>query len=259
LAETELHGALAERFETRDQLSWDEDRQAVVAARQTRLGALVLASRRQPPPDPNLATELLLKEVGQRGEDALTWTRKGRQFQARVALLRRLEPEMGWPDLSDDWLRSNLEQWLGPWVHGMWRLDQVKGVDLLAILRAKLGWQLCKRLDELAPETVQTPAGRRRHLDYREDDVPVLAVKLQEMFGARETPRVCRGSVPVLLHLLSPAQRPVQVTGDLASFWRNSYAEVRKELRGRYPKHHWPENPLQAEPCAGIRKPPRKV
>jgi ATP-dependent helicase HrpB len=139
----------------------------------------------------------------------------------------------------------------------MSRLAQTQKLDLMPILAARLDWGQRQRLDNEAPTRIETPAGRERAIDYCAGETPILAVQLQELFGLAETPRIARGRVPLLLHLLSPARRPIQVTQDLAGFWARGYAEVRKELRGRYPKHAWPEDPTRATPVAGVRRPRR--
>ena len=167
-------------------------------------------------------------------------------LQARISFLHRLVPH-DWPDVSDASLVSGLTDWLSPYLHGVTRLAQLKRLDLCALLRAQLPWAKQKRLDELAPTHVAVPTGSRIRIDYSSDP-PVLAVKLQEMFGATDTPRIAGGRVALVLHLLSPAMRPLQVTTDLAGFWTGSYAEVKKDMKGRYPKHYWPDDPLQAEP-----------
>ncbi|MBK1733223.1 ATP-dependent helicase HrpB [Thiococcus pfennigii] len=251
IAEAELQTRLAERLETTETLRWDREREAVAARHETRLGTLVLAARPQPIGDPTAAAALLLEQVAARVDEALAWGERARQLQARVALLRRLEPEAGWPDLDDAALRTTVADWLGPWLVGRHRLADVRGLDLAEVLTARLAWPQRQRLDQEVPEWLTTPAGTRRRLDYGAGDVPVLAVPLQELFGAAATPTVAGGRVAVMLHLLSPARRPVQVTRDLAGFWARGYPEVRKELRGRYPKHHWPEDPTAAAPLAG--------
>jgi ATP-dependent helicase HrpB len=185
--------------------------------------------------------------VAQRGVAALPWSDRARGVQARVEFLRRLEPDR-WPDLSDDHLEATLRDWLAPHLHGLRRRDELQRLDLAQVLEAALGWQQRAELDEQAPTHLVAPSGSRIPVSYADPAAPVLAVRLQELFGLTETPRVARGRVPVTLHLLSPAHRPVQVTRDLANFWRTGYFEVRKELKGRYPKHHWPDDPLQAEP-----------
>ncbi len=242
---------MGERIESLEEVSWDPAREAVIARREERLGALTLSSHPVPVSDRSQATELLARRIAGSLDQALRWTPEARQFQGRISLMRREEPDGGWPDLSDDWLDDNLPVWLGPWLEDKQSLAEVRALDLQAVLLALLDWPQRKRLDAQAPELLVTPAGNRRRLDYTSGESPVLAVPLQEMFGAAETPRVCGGRVPVMLHLLSPARRPVQVTRDLAGFWARGYAEVRKELRGRYPKHHWPEDPINAKPVAG--------
>jgi ATP-dependent helicase HrpB len=155
--------------------------------------------------------------------------------------------------VSDERLGDTLEEWLGPYVGGMTTLERVQRMDLTTPLHALLSPSQQRELDRLAPTHLAVPSGSHIRVDYAED-VPVLAVRLQEMFGCKDTPRLVHGTLPVMLHLLSPAKRPVQVTRDLASFWVNAYPEVRKELRGRYPKHHWPENPMTALPTAKTKK-----
>jgi ATP-dependent helicase HrpB len=165
-----------------------------------------------------------------------------------VMLLRRTEgAAAGWPDVSDESLLKILEQWLGPFIAGMNQLTHVRKIDLTHALNSLLTWIQRRELDRLAPVYLPVPSGSHIRLDYEAGEQPVLSVKLQEMFGARETPTVVDGKVPVMLHLLSPAGRPVQVTQDLAGFWAGTYHQVKKELRGRYPKHPWPDDPLLAE------------
>ena len=185
----------------------------------------------------------------------LAWTPELRQWQARVEFLRRTDgPSSAWPDLSDAQLSQTLEQWLGPYLSGITTLDRVKRMPLDQPLHALLSWDLQRQLDRLAPTHLAVPSGSNIRVDYESADVPILAVRLQELFGCRDTPRVAGGKVPVMLHLLSPAKRPVQVTKDLASFWKSAYVEVKKELRGRYPKHHWPDDPLAALPTAKTKR-----
>jgi ATP-dependent helicase HrpB len=166
--------------------------------------------------------------------------------------MRGLEPE-SWPDVSDSALLATLESWLLPYITELSRLTHLKRLDLHAILLAQLDWPAQQRLDEQAPTHLRVPSGSRVRLDYSQA-TPVLAVRLQEMFGLTETPRIAAGRVPLLLHLLSPARRPVQITQDLAAFWQGSYHDVRKELKGRYPKHHWPEDPLRAQATTRTRR-----
>jgi ATP-dependent helicase HrpB len=161
--------------------------------------------------------------------------------------------EAGWPDVSDRALTDSLERWLKPHLSGITRISGLKTVDLGAALGGLLSWQERRQLDEWAPTHLEVPSGARIRLDYS-GEIPILAVRVQEMFGCTDTPRVAAGRQPVLVQLLSPAGRPVQVTQDLASFWAGSYHQVKKELRGRYPKHHWPEDPITAMPTSRVHK-----
>ncbi len=230
-------------------VSWDEEAQAVRSRRQRKLGELALEDRSVPSPDRALVSSVLLQGIRQTGMGCLPWTKELRQWLARVDFLRRVEGQQStWPDVSDRALMSTLEHWLQPFVDGLTRLDQVQRIDLASPLHGLLTWDQRRRLDLLAPPSVTVPSGSRLRVNYETPDLPVLAVRLQEMFGCRETPLLAGGKVPVMLHLLSPAGRPVQVTQNLASFWASAYHEVKKELRGRYPKHRWPDDPLQAQP-----------
>lgn len=234
---------------------WDAKTSAVRASRQQRLGALVLSEDALSKPEPALITEALMQGVRQAGLHILAWTPELAQWRARVQFLRRLDgTNSTWPDLSDEALLRTLAEWLGPYLHGITTLDRVTRLDLAQPLRGLLNREQQRQLDRLAPTHVTVPSGSHIRIDYETANFPILAVRLQEMFGRKETPRVAGGRVPLMLHLLSPAKRPVQVTQDLAGFWGTTYQEVRKELRGRYPKHAWPDDPLTAPPTARTKK-----
>ena len=158
------------------------------------------------------------------------------------------------PDLSDAALGATLSEWLAAWLDGITRREQLARIPLLEALLAPLSWDARRELDALAPSHLTVPSGSRVRIDYLDDSAPAVSVRLQEVFGLTATPRIGGGRVPITFKLLSPAQRPVQVTRDPASFWRGAYAEVRKDLRGRYPKHYWPENPLEAAAVRGVRR-----
>ncbi|HSX86875.1 MAG TPA: ATP-dependent helicase HrpB [Pseudomonas sp.] len=250
---------LAEQVSIREELDWDEREGVLRAERQRRLGELVLSREPLSGLDEATRSRALLGLVRRKGLALLPWTPELRQWQARVALLRALDLQAqghsDWPDVGDAALLQSLEDWLQPYLGQVSRLSHFANLDLPGMLQNLLPWPLPQRLDELAPRSVQVPSGSRIALDYNEQP-PVLAVRLQELFGLAETPRIAGGRQVVKLHLLSPARRPVQVTQDLANFWRSTYAEVKKDLKGRYPKHYWPDDPLIAEPTA--RAKPRK-
>lgn len=255
ISQAEIESLYAGQIVETEAVTWDEQSQAVQALRQRRLGGLILSQRSLPKPDSSLIATALLQGLRQAGLNALAWTPELRQWQARVQFLRRTEgSDSSWPDLSDDALLQTLDQWLGPYLQGITTLDRVKRIDLHQPLQALLTWDLQRQLEHLAPTHLAVPSGSNIRVDYESGDIPILAVRLQELFGCQDTPRVAGGKVPVMLHLLSPAKRPVQVTKDLASFWANAYQEVRKELRGRYPKHSWPDNPLTAPPTAKAKR-----
>lgn len=250
---------LAEQVQTLDVLDWDEREGVLRAERQRKVGELVLERQALAALDEEARGRALVGLVRRKGLELLPWTPELRQWQARVALLRELDMQQQgqseWPDLSDAALLASLEQWLTPFLGKVNRLSHFANLDLPSILQTLLPWPLPQRLDELAPRTLAVPSGSRIAIDYTEHP-PVLAVRLQELFGLAATPRIAAGRVGLKLHLLSPARRPVQVTQDLASFWANTYLDVKKDLKGRYPKHYWPDDPLIAEPTA--RAKPRK-
>ncbi len=250
LDERDIDDALGALATQHDVVGWDDRSGDVVSRREIRVGAVVRTAR--PIDAGDAALDALLDGVRRHGLTLLARWRDADDLRARVALCRRVLGD-DWPDLADGALLDTLESWLRPALAGARRRRDLDRLDVDAVLRDHLGWSLASRLDRLAPTHVTTPAGTRREIDYRGAE-PALAVRLQELFGSATSPTVLDGRVPVVLHLLSPAGRPVQVTADLAGFWRGSYAQVRAELRGRYPKHHWPEDPASAEPSRGVRR-----
>lgn len=250
-------GDLAEEFaaQLRDlqEVFWDAAGMQVRSVQRRRLWALVLQERTVPVGQPERALEVFLQALRRVGLSVLPWKPDLKAWRARVMFVARLDPEGSWPDVTEAGLLANLEEWLGPFLMGKTRVSEITADDLRQALEMQLTWPQRKRLETWAPRHWQTPSGSRIHLDYESGDVPILAVRIQEMFGCRDTPRLAEGRVPVLLHLLSPASRPVQVTQDLAGFWDKTYKEVKKDLKGRYPKHHWPDDPLQAQPTRRTR------
>jgi ATP-dependent helicase HrpB len=235
-------------------VQWDADQDAVVARRIERLGALVLDASPIRDADPERLRAVMLEGIRLLGVAALPWSAEARTLQARVLSMRQWFPDEDWPDLSDAALADSLSVWLGPYLDGVTRRAHLDKLDLLAMLRAQLDWKQAQQLDTDAPTHLEVPSGSRLKLEYQPGESPLLAVKLQEMFGLADTPRIARGRVPVTLQLLSPARRPIQVTQDLKGFWERTYAEVKKELKGRYPKHPWPDDPWNAVPTARAKR-----
>jgi ATP-dependent helicase HrpB len=245
----------AEHIIAQELLCWDVKSRAVTAERIQALGRLAL--RREPlaHPDPTCVRRELLGGIVALGIDCLPWTDDLRQWQARVVLLREVFGSENWPDVSDAYLAAHCDSWLEPFLGSARSLVQVQVRDLRAALAALLPPHRNAELDELAPRVIMLPDGSRARLQYVPGEPPVLSARIQSLFGMRDTPRVAVGRVKVLMHLMSPAMRPVQITADLEGFWKNSYHAVKKDLKGRYPKHRWPDDPLQAAPA---RRKPRK-
>ncbi|SMF83844.1 ATP-dependent helicase HrpB [Azospirillum oryzae] len=246
----DLEESFADDIRTETIVAWDAREQMVLARRRRMLFALILKDEKLAKPPADAMTAAMIEGIRALGPACLPWTDELRKWRTRVMFLRAREGDAhNWPDLSDAALMDGLEEWLAPFLDGVSRRAHLERIDLSSALRALLPWELRTRLDAEAPTHVEVPSGSRIPIDY-DGEEPVLAVRLQEMFGLAETPRIAGGRVPLLLHLLSPARRPVQVTRDLASFWANAYKAVKADLKGQYPKHYWPDNPLEAEPTA---------
>ncbi|WP_428674090.1 ATP-dependent helicase HrpB [Reyranella sp.] len=224
-------------------VEWNVRDNTVLARRRRRLGALLIEDKPLGKPDPEKVKAAMLDGIRRRG---LPWTDELRDWRRRIAFLRGIDES--WPDLSDKALLASVGDWLAPFVDG-----GSKRIDFAAALKTLVPWDRQRQVDSLAPTHVEVPSGSRVPIDYANPAEPALSVRLQEMFGLTDTPKVGGGKVPVLIHLLSPARRPVQVTRDLASFWSNGYKAVKAELKGRYPRHYWPDDPLVAEPTARAR------
>jgi ATP-dependent helicase HrpB len=218
------------------------------------LGAVSLETAPLPHPDPDAMMAAFISGIRRQGITILPWTRSLRTWQARVMLLAHIDAPGGpWPDVSDSRLSDTLDHWLAPYLCGCSRLRDLTVQDLTRALHQLIGWRQQQALEELAPTHITVPSGSRLPIDYTAP-VPVLAVRIQEMFGLSASPSIAGGRLPLVLHLLSPAGRPAQITQDLAGFWQNSYPEVKKELKGRYPKHVWPDDPLHAAPTNRARR-----
>jgi ATP-dependent helicase HrpB len=238
-----------QRFVCKRTVSWNRETRAVEAFEEQRFAAITI-ERRSVPAHAQDALPALLAAVRELGLEALPWSDHARDLRARVALLREVCSELGLPDLGNDALLMTLDDWLAPHLAGKTRLDSLTPQLLGEALSAKLDYAQRRAVDECAPEALAVPSGNSRRLHYEPGKPPVLAVKLQELFGLADTPRIAKGRVAVVLHLLSPAQRPIQVTQDLRGFWERTYPEVKKELKGRYPRHPWPDDPWSAKATA---------
>ena len=246
--ETDLNAQYGHRVEETARVEWDPRARAVQAETVCKLGALTLTAEPFTLAPPQRVLQAMIVGIRSQGLDCLPWTKSLRTWQARVLFLRRLDAgQTSWPNVSDDTLSDTLEKWLVPYLHGITRLKKLQGLDLKSALHTHLTWRRHRLLDELAPTHYIVPSGARTPIDYSLDP-PVLAVRIQQLFGAVATPDIGGGRQPLVLHLLSPAGRPMQITQDLTGFWANSYHEVKKSLKARYPKHYWPDDPLHARP-----------
>jgi ATP-dependent helicase HrpB len=246
VSEALVRKEVGERIESVRRVEWDKREGRIIAVLEERLGSLVL-SLKPLSPAPEETDHILCAEI-RSGALPLPFHPKVRQLQGRIRLLGWTFPEENWPDLSDENLQAKPEEWLAPFLAGIRSREQLDGLDIGPPLLTLLTREQRRLLDQRAPTALTVPSSRLVPLDYAAGPVPVLAVKLQEMFGQADTPTVAEGRVRVLIHLLSPARRPVQVTQDLRGFWNNGYVQVKKELKGRYPKHPWPDDPWKAVP-----------
>lgn len=234
-------------------VSWDRRQERILAWEEERIGAVVLC-RRQASASDEEAIPILLEAVRESGMEILAWERPVRRFLGRARTVKKAFPEEDWPDCEPGHLLSTLPEWLGPYLSGIRSRRDLADLDLLVPLRALFTPHMLRLLEERAPTHLTVPSGRSVEIDYLSGEEPILAVKLQELFGLADTPVIAAGRVPLLLHLLSPAGRPVQVTRDLRNFWERGYREVRRELKGRYPKHPWPDDPWNAAPTGKTKR-----
>jgi ATP-dependent helicase HrpB len=248
---------LESRVKAKELVKWDSEKGMITAQLEQRIGNLVFSSRAIVKINDQQRINILCDALREEGLKLLNWSDTQREWQARVLSLRVWRPDEEWPDVSDDHLLATCEDWLAPYLTQVNKRIDFQRLDLQTILAGMISWQLSSSLDKLAPARMQVPSGSFINLTYFKDGrPPVMEVRLQEMFGLLETPAVNEGRVRILLHLLSPGYKPVQVTQDLKSFWQTTYHDVRKELRMRYPKHHWPEDPWTAEAVRGVKRKP---
>ncbi len=253
LSMQDIETHFADQIEETEGVAWDAKANAVKAGMTRRLGAIILQEKPATALDPSLTADAMLQGVMQMGLAALPWTDGARALQARVAFLARVMPEAGFPDLRDETLKATLGDWLLPYLQGMQRKADLQRLDMHQILQGMVPHSLLSRMDKLAPQRMTVPGGGSYRIDYEGDGDPVLRVRLQEMFGLQSAPQVADGRARLKIELLSPAGRPVAVTQSLETFWVQAYPDVRKDMRGRYPKHSWPEDPLTATAVAPRR------
>ncbi|VFU09526.1 ATP-dependent RNA helicase HrpB [Methylocella tundrae] len=260
LSEADVEAVAGDRIKTQEEVSFDRERKALRARRRRRLGALILAEQNLPVPPGEASARILAEGIANlapdgAGVEQLPFTKALAQWRDRIAFLRRAEPDDDWPDLSNSALAESAGEWLAPFIEGRVSLASITADDLEKALKALLAWNMQRRLEEEAPAHFETPAGSRIALDYAREGGPTLAVRVQELYGLASHPALARGKVALTLELLSPAARPIQITKDLPTFWRGSWAAVKAEMKGRYPRHLWPDDPASA--TATTRAKPR--
>ncbi|WP_353662561.1 ATP-dependent helicase HrpB [Hydrogenimonas sp. SS33] len=253
LEEADLFELFEESLQTRDDYRWSREKERVEARRVTKLGAVVLRSEPVANPDSGRIAEALLPVIEKRGLQLLPWEKRSLSLRNRLRFARCHLGDT-FVDVGDETLLRTLKEWLLPYMEGVAGMKELQGLDMYAVLRQMAGWEAMRRLERVAPERIEVPSGSKIAVDYSDPEAPVLAVRLQEIFGWRESPTLMEGRVPLTLHLLSPANRPLAVTRNLETFWQNAYPDIRKEMRGRYPKHYWPEDPLQARATRKTKK-----
>ena len=246
---------LASRVKEVEVVEWDTDDGGLKASKDLRIGNIILKSVPLSDPDPSRLSEAITNSIKKEGKALLDWNEEVEQLQNRVLSLRRWRPSDGWPDFDTQSLLMTNAEWLGPYLSEVKKPQDLKKINLHDVLLHSLDYDRQQALQRLAPSKMEVPSGSNIKIMYRENgEAPVLAARIQELFGMAETPTVNEGSQPLLIHLLSPGFKPVQVTSDLKNFWNETYFEVRKDLKGRYPKHHWPDDPWTAEAVRGVKR-----
>ena len=249
-----LMQACPELLQQSDTIEWDETQGTLKALRRSRIGQLTVKVQPLAKPSEEELHQAMLNGIRDKGLSVLNWTPEAEQFRLRLQCAANWLPEYDWPAVDEDSLLASLESWLLPHMSGVHSLRALKALNVAQALRGLLDWSMLQRLDSELPAHYTVPTGSRIAIRYREDNPPVLAVRMQEMFGEAKTPTIAQGRIPLVLELLSPAQRPLQVTSDLSAFWQGSYREVQKEMKGRYPKHVWPDDPANTAPTRRTKK-----
>ncbi|MDN4367868.1 ATP-dependent helicase HrpB [Citrobacter portucalensis] len=249
-----LMQACPELLQQSDTIEWDETQGTLKALRRSRIGQLTVKVQPLAKPSEEELHQAMLNGIRDKGLSVLNWTPEAEQFRLRLQCAANWLPEYDWPAVDEDSLLVSLETWLLPHMSGVHSLRALKALNVGQALRGLLDWSMLQRLDSELPAHYTVPTGSRIAIRYHEDNPPVLAVRMQEMFGEAKTPTIAQGRVPLVLELLSPAQRPLQVTSDLSAFWQGSYREVQKEMKGRYPKHVWPDDPANTAPTRRTKK-----
>lgn len=251
-------GALCQRqpslIEQRTDVEWDDEKGTLRAFKREQIGALVLKTQPLARPEPDVLHPAMLRWIGEKGLSVLGWTEEAEQLRVRLQCAAQWLPEENWPAVDDVALLETLDRWLLPQMGAVRDLKSLQSVNLVSALLHLLTWSQRQRLDSVLPTHYTVPTGSRLAIRYHLDKPPTLAVRIQEMFGEATNPAVAEGRIPLVLELLSPAQRPLQITRDLAAFWRGAYPEVQKEMKGRYPKHPWPDDPTTALPTRRTKK-----
>jgi len=246
---------LAPLVKSQEVIKWDTENGGLIATQELRIGNIVLQSKPLPEPAEEHRVKAISEAIKKEGEQLLDFNEQVTQWQNRVLSLKKWQPNEGWPDVSTPTLLMTNHEWLSLYLNEIKKPAQLKKIDLVTVLQHHLNFKLQEKLDQLAPSKLKVPSGSHIQISYRADGMsPVLAVRIQEVFGLAETPKVAKGEVSVLLHLLSPGFKPVQITDDLKSFWANTYFEVKKELKRRYPKHVWPNNPWKEQAIRGVKR-----
>lgn len=249
-----LMQACPELLQQSDTIEWDETQGTLKALRRSRIGQLTVKVQPLAKPSEEELHQAMLNGIRDKGLSVLNWTPEAEQFRLRLQCAANWLPEYDWPAVDEDSLLKTLERWLLPHMSGVHSLRALKALNVGQALRGLLDWSMLQRLDSELPAHYTVPTGSRIAIRYHEDNPPVLAVRMQEMFGEANTPTIAQGRVPLVLELLSPAQRPLQVTSDLSAFWQGAYREVQKEMKGRYPKHVWPDDPANTAPTRRTKK-----